>query len=543
MNERELHDVGQSLFTKKGPIDSLWQEIAANFYPERADFTTQRSMGDDFASNLMSSYPILCRRDLGNHFGAMLRPTAKPWFHVARRHEMNEQNETREWLQYFADVQRRAMYDSHSHFTRATKEGDHDFAAFGQCAISVELNSKADTMLYRCWHLRDMAWQENQDGHIGTTFRKWKPGARQLARTFPGKVDKRVEEIARRAPFEELDCMHMVVDADMYDGNAKGRPRWSIWYDVTHGALIEAVPIWGRHYVIPRWQTVSSSQYSYSPATVAALPEARLLQAMTYTLLEAGEKATNPPVIATQDAVRSDIALYAGGITWVEQDYDEKTGEALRPLTQDFKGFNFGLKLNEDSRATLFKAFYLNAMTLPERASGMSEYEIGERIQEYIRGALPLFEPMEMEYNAAICEESFDLLWRNGAFGSPLNWPKALQGAEIEFRFESPLHDAIEQGKAQKLAQAAQLMAPAIQLDPSVAIIVDAREALRDALNGIGVPARWMRSEDEVAASDAQKQADADAAKLLAGMQQGSEVAANLAGAQKDTASALAVGA
>jgi hypothetical protein len=24
---------------------------------------------------------------------------------------------------------------------------------------------------------------------------------------------------------------------------------------------------------------------------------------------------------------------------------------------------------------------------------------------------------MEMEYNAALCEESFDLLWRNGAFG------------------------------------------------------------------------------------------------------------------------------
>jgi hypothetical protein len=56
--------------------------------------------------------------------------------------------------------------------------------------------------------------------------------------------------------------------------------------------LIHAMPVWTGFYRIPRWQTVSGSQYSYSPATVAALPDARLIQAMTFTLLEAGEKAT-----------------------------------------------------------------------------------------------------------------------------------------------------------------------------------------------------------------------------------------------------------
>jgi hypothetical protein len=54
---------------------------------------------------------------------------------------------------------------------------------------------------------------------------------------------------------------------------------------------------WSLIYVIPRWQTVSGSQYAYSPATVAALPDARLIQAMTLTFFEAGEKATNPPMV------------------------------------------------------------------------------------------------------------------------------------------------------------------------------------------------------------------------------------------------------
>jgi hypothetical protein len=85
---------------------------------------------------------------------------------------------------------------------------------------------------------------------------------------------------------------------------------------------MEEVSQWNREYSIERWQTVSGSQYAYSPATIVALPDARLLQAMTYTLLHAGEKIVDPPLIATEDVVRSDVALYAGGITWIDRDYE-----------------------------------------------------------------------------------------------------------------------------------------------------------------------------------------------------------------------------
>jgi hypothetical protein len=324
----------------------------------------------------------------------------------------------------------------------------------------------------------------------------------------------------------------------LYDDDARGRPRWSLWYDTTHSKLMDATPIWGKHYIIPRWQTVSNSQYSYSPATVAALPDARLIQAMTYTLLEAGEKATSPPVIATQDAIRSDVSLFAGGITWIDNEYDERLGEALRPLTQDFRGFNFGVQMNQESRAMIKEAFFLNKLTLPERAPEMTAYEVGQRVQEYIRNALPIFEPMEAEYNSALCDASFNILWRNGAFGSPLTWPKELRGADIEFTFESPLHDAIEQQKGHKILEAKALLADAIALDPPSAMIFDVRTALRDALEGIQVPAKWVRSPDDVDRMAAQEQQQMKAQQMLSSMQQASEVAGNLAGAQKAQAEA-----
>ncbi len=527
MTPKELKETADQLFSKKSGLDCLFQEIADQFYVERATFTTTRSLGTDFAANLTTSYPVKCRRDLGNQFGTMLRPTARPWFHPARRNHPRESHEVKEVLEHFEEIQRRAMYDPLAMMTKATKEADHDFAAFGQCALSVELNRHADGLLYRCWHLRDMAWQENEDGQIGFVARKWKPHARTLVKLFKD-VDPKIVRQAEKEPFAEIECLHMVCDADMYDGDARGRPRWSLWYDCQNSKVLQATPIWGKHYIIPRWQTVSDSQYSYSPATVCALPDARLLQAMTWTLLEAGEKATSPPVIATKDVIRSDVALYAGGITWVDQDYDEKMGEALRPLAQDFRGFNFGLQMNQDTRAMLHSAFFLDALTLPQRAPEMTAYEVGQRVQEYIRNALPIFEPMEQEYNAALCDETFDILWRNGAFGNPANWPRELQGATIDFTFESPLHDAIEQQKGQKFQEAGALIAAAVALDPSTAYVPKAEVALREALQGVGVPTHWLN--DEATVQAAKRQADQQKAQqqMLANLTQGSEVAKNI---------------
>src|SRR3546814_7161050 len=73
----------------------------------------------------------VCSSDLGNAFGSMLRPTEKPWFHQTTRYDPAPED-ARQWLEWSNGVMRRAMYDRVAQFTRATSEGDHDFAAFGQ---------------------------------------------------------------------------------------------------------------------------------------------------------------------------------------------------------------------------------------------------------------------------------------------------------------------------------------------------------------------------------------------------------------------------
>jgi hypothetical protein len=125
---------------------------------------------------------------------------------------------------------------------------------------------------------------------------------------------------------------------------------------------------------------------------------------------------------------------------------------------------------------------------------------------------------MEHEYNGQLCEDTFDGLLHAGAFGSPQDMPRELQGEDIHFRFTSPLHDAIERKEAATFYESADLIARAMELDPSAGAQYDTSSALKAALEGIGVEARHIRTETQVRSilSSNAQQAEAEQSVELA---------------------------
>lgn len=536
---RELALQGDKLFSKRQPLLTLWQTMAENFFPIRADFITQRSLGDEFASNLMTGRAVLAHRDLGNSLSSMLRPRGTAWFHARTGDEnINNDASAKQWLDAKSDVMRRAMYDQRSQFIRATKQGDNDFVAFGQTVISVDPNRFLDGILYRNWHLKDVVWCENSELVIDTIHRNWQLEARALLRLFPEKVAGDVRKLAKNEPYREVKCRHIIIPEDEYDLSVekKGRrnrlPFTSIYIDVEHDTILEEVPVKRSNYVIPRWVTVAGSQYAYSPSTVVALPDARLLQQMTLTMLEAGQKAVDPPLKATAEAIQGGVNTFAGGITWVDAAYDEKTGPALERLMDRPGELNWGESLQERIEKIISEAFFLNVINLPEAQGGdkMTAYETQERVKEYIRRALPLFEPMEVEYNGGLCEQTWNVAMDLGMFGSFDDMPEQLKGHEINWQFESPLQEANSRLKAEAFNQAGQLLAQAAQLDPGVRFDLDIDTAFREALGAI-VPANWVvpvEVANSKKAQEAQIQRATQAAQAMAGA---ADVATKVGGA------------
>lgn len=529
---KELLAQGDYLFGKKQTLNSLHQEIADHFYPERADFTNVRTLGEDFAANLTSSYPPMARRELGNLVSTMLRPVGVDWFEMSIFREDKLDSAGRMWLQDKTQVMKRAMYDKPAQFIRATVEGDHDFVAFGQCVITTELNRMRNGLLYRTWHLRDVAWCENIEGKIDTVHRKWKPTAIDLKQTYkPEQLHSKVFDAVRSDAYTCFQTRNIIVPSDLYDtGSGPNGKSWKTPYveitvDVDNEHVIEEVGVYYNKYSIPRWQTVSGSQYSYSPATVVSLPDARMIQAMTLTLLEAGEKAVNPPMIVQHDVLRSDISLFAGGYTYVNSEYDEKNGEAVRPLMQDYSKMPFGVELLDRTKQAIMEGFYLNKINLPPPNKDMTAYEVQQRMKEYVNNATPLFQPMEVNYNGSLCDNTFEVMMRAGGFGNRFDMPASLRGQDVQFSFNSPLHDASDQAKANTFLQVHELLAQGISIDPSVSPMIDTKAALREVFEGIRTPERWVRTDQAMSVIQQQLAKKQQANEMLDQISKGAQVA------------------
>jgi hypothetical protein len=523
MTPKELLSRSDKLFGKRGNLLSLWQEIADNFYPERGQFTTRPWVGERFADHLSTSYPILVRRDLGDAVATMLRPRDRDWFFTEVEGIERLDSASQQYLEWMTKIERRAFYDTSSGFVRATKEGDHDFVTFGQPVISLDMNNDLNGLLFRSWHLKDCAWVEDYTGIIDEVHRVWKPFLRDVAALYPGRLHSTMQNAVEREPYREVELRHIVMKSADYHGAPKRQPFVSIVVDVENQHILEEVGSWILGYIIPRWKTVSGSQYGYSPATISGLPDARLLQSISLTLQEAGEKAVDPPLVGYGDAIRGDLNIAPGGFTSIDRAYDERLGEAVRELYQTgSRNFPFGFELQQDVREMLSFSGYIDKLRLPPPADReRTAYEVSQIVTDNARHLLPLFEPMEFEYNGALVEQANILLRVNGGFGPPDLVPEQLRGRELTFRFVSPIQESRERLKVQQFMEVSQIVAAGAGVDPSLAVEWDARKAIRDAIQGSGAPASWLREEEESAAILEQQAQQAQMAQMAEMLEKG----------------------
>lgn len=516
-NARELSRREERLFNRKANIDTLNQELALNFYPERADFTTERALGDEFAIDLYDSEPVRCRRDLGNARASMLRPAGREWARAETTDpQINKEPQTSRFLDWINQRLRAEIYQPDTGFVEAEKAADQDLVTFGNAVKTVESEIDRDgkrIMLIRNWHLRDMAWLDDKTGvRQDYAARRFKASARHIRQMFPeAELHADVQKALDEDKDKEFNLCHVMMRADEYEYNRKpkrGRkaPWVSVYYDSEHKMLLRERPSERFRYVIDRWGRISGSQYGYSPAAMTALPDARGMQTMMMVYLEAGEKQLDPPLLGVRKAIIGEVDVSAGAINWVDGDkYNETMGAALAPLLPHNRDLGVGIDMLNRTTLSQRDIWFLTKLTLPQNAK--TAYETAQLVEEFIRANIPLFEPWEAG-TAMMLDEIFGVLMDMGAFGRVEAWPEVLSGGDIVFKFANPLQDAIERNKVNQAQQALGIVAGAGQIDPNVRHAIDVMRMVQDAVRGTGAPAEWLADED-AAAQAAQAQAQA----------------------------------
>lgn len=534
----ELLQVSDKQFEFFRPYKSLCQDIAENFYPVRADFTTSLQL-EDYAGWLMDDTPVMSRETLGNAIDAMLRQGN--WFKVGTGDLTRDERPANA-----ASLDRvtASMYgiirNPMAGYGDAFKEWDHDWVAFGAFVGSIEESRYRTHLVAKPWHIRDCAWMQDEDGQVDTMFRDMMMSARDIMRKqatgrWSGEVSTEIKRAAQIEPMKEFRIRHLLIPStDLYGGDRTDLRRvkhkfLSCYIDVANRTYLNEAGSKVFNYTVGRQRRLSGKPWGFSPMALNSLRNSIMLQDMALVILEQGQKAVDPPTIGAGNVFTRDINMFAGGHTEVDLDEDHKLQDKFATVATG--RIDVGLELKADVRNLIAEAWLLNKLTLPTLRD-MRELEVQVRTDEFRRAALPFFNPIESNYHALVLGTTFDMALLTGKISWDM-FARELRtgGVGMGFTYESPLNDAEGLDIVRKYYESVNIVSVGSQIDKTVANIYNLRQAAEDALSR-GTKPEWVVPEDQ------REKADQEA-DVVGNLTKAAQLAQGAAGVTADVSSAV----
>jgi hypothetical protein len=228
--------------------------------------------------------------------------------------------------------------------------------------------------------------------------------------------------------------------------------------------------------------------------------------------MRAAHKIVDPPLLLQEDGVLQAFNTRPGALNY--GGVNERGEQMVRPLETGAR-VDIGMDMMEQRRKVINDAFLITLFQILVEAPNMTATEAMLRAQE--KGALlaPTMGRQQSEMLGPMIERELDILARAGILPA---MPEALaeMGGEIEIEYVSPLNRAQRAEEGVAILRTLEAVAPLAQIDPSVMMIFKPEEIARELSEINGVPAKILRTKEEI---DSMKQAQAEesqAQQLLA---------------------------
>jgi hypothetical protein len=311
-----------------------------------------------------------------------------------------------------------------------------------------------------------------------------------------------VQTALEDAPYTEFDFIHACFPASEIDDQVGGDFKYASYYFEENG---EEVLSKGGYtsfpYVVWRWRVDSEEVYGRSPA-YDALWDIKGLNQMAKTMIQAAQKAANPPLNIPKE-MRGKVRNKPGGAN-----YYEDPGRLIQPLVT---GANYPIGMDQvaqkqESIKQIFKVDFFLMLQNAERQ--MTATEIMERQSEKVAVLGATIGKFGTEALSRAIERTFEIEVAAGRI-PPLP-PSLLNiaGAEMDIEYLGPLAQAQQRlSKSQGVMRSLEALMPVMQLDPSIGMMIDWYELAKEIMDANGMPEKIIKKKAEVVAQQQQQAA------------------------------------
>ena len=487
--------------SRRSQLEEHWDDLSRVMLSTRQGFTQSIVAGDYRMEDVFDGTPMQAARSLANTVGAMIRPEGQDLVEIrAEDDSLNAQGAVQDWVGNASEKLNSHMRNPLARFRQATGEVDLDLVVMGTGILFAGIAKSQRHLIYQSVHLKDGFPMFDDEGNPHGLYRTKKMFIWQAELMFGAdNLSKEVrEKIAVDKTDDKIDLLYWVgkrknqsIENPIF---AKDFPVEEIWMETQTKHIISEGGFHEFPFIIPRWDTSSGEEYGRSPGMIA-LPDSNTLQSMGETILVAGQRLADPPIMAPNDGAFQEVMTFPGGISY----YDVETAAAVggNPFFPMISGNNLPVTrdMQTDIRNQVASAFFKNILNLPQGGPQMTATEIIQRKDEFIREVGPVFGRFQTDYNEPTADRSFRMLFRLGAFGEV---PELLAQANIKFVFDLPVDKIKKQVQAAAASQWAMEVMQLAQVSPEAKHLVNVDALARFTADAVSLPHEILNTKEEV---------------------------------------------
>ena len=537
-------DRWRNLKVNKGQWMLHWEDLARLMLPRRMGFVTQMTEGERRTEEIYDATAMRAARGLANAVGQLLRPEGEKFLIMrAADDKLNNLDEVQDWLGRSEDKLLDAIFNPKARFRQAVGEADTDLVVFGTAINFIGLSRKARRLKFLTIDLKDADIALDDEGNPDTLFQQRRFTLRNAESRFgKERLSENLRRLLENRSEANLDTKYNFLRVVTPRANGRedavltrNMPFTNDWIEIDSAHEVVLGGFREFPFVVPRWDTSSGETYGRSPGMIA-LPDSETLNAMSETILVAGQKAADPAFFAPNDSSFDAINSFSGGISYYDVDTAVQLGG--NPFFTMDTNYNLPITrdMQDDTRQQIEAAFFKNVFNLPVRGPEMTATEVITRKEEFIREIGAVFGRLESDYLAPQIERSFTLLLRLGEF-NPI--PEILLDRSVRFEYTSPIKRIREQVEAAAARLWVQELREISEVKPDIMDLANLDEIGRHAARALDLPVGTVVPREEVEAIRAQRAEEQRETSEREKVAQEAEIAATGGKAAKDISKAL----
>lgn len=518
---------------------TLQQYIADYFRVSQRNITNVPALGQSQTTQLFSSEPIFALNTLSSFLHASLMPRNAKWaeFEFAEE-QINDNDEAADWMSQASKATMRAI--QLGNFYPESHKWMHDYVGFGNSPFRTDEGPMPPEggfggLLHRCLAPAEYVIAEDAWGRVDTIFRKFTMDARQMVQKATKKENKwdlsslpsiviQANKVEPEKVFNILNAIYPRADTE----KAPGRQSlpWANVYCMVDEAKItlcddgeEEFP-----FAVPRMEQTAGEVWGRGPC-YTALPDAKELNRRVELRTQIATKDYLPPLIGKISAlVDGKVNNYPSGLTEVDSAYMQiPLQDIVGPLNrgEDYSRMELGEGELIKSIWRIFMVDQILALTTVDNPNETAtKTYIRWQIAHQLLG--PSGDDFERELGQCL-RRSFNILYRANqlppfpmSLSANPNDPDA-KPASLNIRYESPFARSQRSGDIEAAQRwmawiyGEQGKGGLIEIYPEARFYPDVPKVIKEGAKILGVPAEWIRNQDQIDADVEQsKQQEAD---------------------------------